>query len=52
MAQPSEIRQWTTSQDGLDTLKLQTAPFPEPGKKEVLVKIHTVSLNYRDTEGS
>lgn len=24
--------------------------MPQPGDKEVLVKIHTVSLNFRDTE--
>lgn len=51
MAIVTQIRQWTTSQDGLENLKLQTTSLPEPGEKEVLVKIHTVSLNYRDTEG-
>ena len=48
----SAIKQWETTQKGLDTLKLTSAPMPEPGKDEVLVEIHTVSLNYRDTEGT
>lgn len=52
MSLPTELRQWTTAQDGLDKLKLGTAPMPVPGKGEVLVKIHTVALNYRDTEVS
>ncbi|GAB7353071.1 hypothetical protein MBLNU459_g3620t1 [Dothideomycetes sp. NU459] len=45
-----QMRQWTTGQDGLENLKLQTSSLPEPGENEVLVKIHAVSLNYRDTE--
>jgi len=44
------IKQWTTRLDGLDNLALTTAPKPTPSQNEVLVKINTVSLNYRDTE--
>jgi NADPH:quinone reductase-like Zn-dependent oxidoreductase len=33
-------------------VKQETAAVPEPGEGEVLVKISTVSLNYRDTEGT
>lgn len=47
----STIKQWVTTQDGLDNLKITEAEMPVPGEKEVLVEIHAVSLNYRDTEG-
>lgn len=50
MALPSEIKQWTTQQNGLDALHLSTAPLPVPGAGEVLVKINAVAINYRDTE--
>ena len=46
-----KVVQWETAQDGLDNLHLAEAPMPEPGTNEVLVRINTVSLNYRDTEG-
>lgn len=41
---------WVTAQDGLENLRLQSAAMPVPKEDEVLVKINTVSLNYRDTE--
>ncbi|TKA30222.1 hypothetical protein B0A54_15416 [Friedmanniomyces endolithicus] len=44
------MKQWVTAQNGLDNLTLTTGPKPTPGDGEVLVKINTVSLNYRDTE--
>jgi len=44
------IKQWETSQDGLDNLKQATAKLQQPGPGEVLVKISAVSINYRDTE--
>jgi len=47
----SSIQQWETALDGLDSLVMTEAPRPVPGDHEVLVEIHTVSLNYRDTEG-
>ncbi|GAB7358140.1 hypothetical protein MBLNU230_g0298t1 [Neophaeotheca triangularis] len=49
MAQ-NEIKQWVTAQDGLENLKQTTTSVPTPKEGEVLVKINTVSLNYRDTE--
>jgi D-arabinose 1-dehydrogenase-like Zn-dependent alcohol dehydrogenase len=49
---PTQFQQWTTTQSGLDSLKLVTATMPVPKENEVLVKVHTVSLNYRDLEGS
>ncbi|KAI0203685.1 hypothetical protein F4808DRAFT_449187 [Astrocystis sublimbata] len=44
-------RPWLTRQDGLDKLKLVDVPEPTDLREgEVLVKIHSVSLNYRDAE--
>ena len=51
MAPPQRIRQWLTEQNGLDKLRLDEADCPKPGQDEVLVEVHAVSLNYRDTEG-
>lgn len=50
MSLPTTMKQWETSQDGLDKLNLATASLPTPGPHEVLVKISAVSINYRDTE--
>jgi hypothetical protein len=50
MAQ-QKIKQWVTGQDGLDKLRMEETERPTPGEDEVLVEIHSVSLNYRDTEG-
>jgi NADPH:quinone reductase-like Zn-dependent oxidoreductase len=44
------IKQWETSQDGLENLNQTTTSLAEPGPNEVLVKISAVSINYRDTE--
>lgn len=46
------IHQWVTPLEGLDSLRQTEAPMASPGDGEVLVKIHAVSLNYRDVEGS
>jgi NADPH:quinone reductase-like Zn-dependent oxidoreductase len=51
MALPQKIKQWLTGQDGLDKLRMDEAECPKPGEDEVLVEVHSVSLNYRDTEG-
>ncbi|KAK5242244.1 hypothetical protein LTS03_006200 [Exophiala xenobiotica] len=50
MSLPGEVHKWQASQDGLENLTRSTGPMPKPGKDEVLVEIHAVSLNYRDTE--
>ncbi|OIW28816.1 putative alcohol dehydrogenase [Coniochaeta ligniaria NRRL 30616] len=51
MAVRRDAKKWITLQDGLDNLTLQDATVPDqPGTDEVLVEIHAVSLNYRDTE--
>ncbi|EFY85448.1 alcohol dehydrogenase, zinc-containing, putative [Metarhizium acridum CQMa 102] len=47
---PDKMKQWTTGLDGIDKLQMEEADVPRPGEGEVLVKIHAVSLNYRDTE--
>lgn len=52
LASRNKMKQWVTNQDGLDKVKLVEAPMPEdPKEGEVLVKINSVSLNFRDTEG-
>lgn len=51
MAPPTMTKQWTTAQDGFDSLAMREVDLPEVKDGEVLVKISAVSLNYRDTEG-
>lgn len=51
MAQ-QKIKQWVTGQDGLGKLRMEETERPTPGQDELLVEIHSVSLNYRDTEGT
>lgn len=50
MTPPQKVQQWLTGQDGLDKLRMGQTDCPTPGEDEVLVEIHSVSLNYRDTE--
>ena len=42
------MRVWQVSSFGIDSLELVDRPTSQPGPGEVLVKIHAVSLNYRD----
>ena len=42
------MRVWQIPSFGIDSLELVERPTPQPGPGEVLVKIHAVSLNYRD----
>lgn len=51
MTRPQKVRQWLTGQDGLEKLRMADDDCPAPGEDEVLVEVHSVSLNYRDTEG-
>ena len=46
------MKQWVSNLSGLSDLRQETDLVPEPGENEVLVKIHAVSLNYRDVEGT
>jgi NADPH:quinone reductase-like Zn-dependent oxidoreductase len=39
---------WRIKAFGIDQLVLEHLPLPRPGRGEVLVKVHAVSLNYRD----
>jgi NADPH:quinone reductase-like Zn-dependent oxidoreductase len=45
-------KQWISKLDGVDKLELAEGEMPVPKEGEVLVKIRTVSLNYRDIEGT
>ena len=42
------MRVWQVASFGIDSLELVELPTAQPGPGEVLVKIHAVSLNYRD----
>ena len=39
---------WQISSFGVDSLEFVERPAPQPGPGEVLVRIHAVSINYRD----
>ena len=43
-------RQYQTSLDGIDNLRLATTTIEPPQCKQILVKIKAVSLNYKDAE--
>jgi len=42
------MRVWQIPAFGIDSLELAERPVPAPGPGEVLVKVHAVSLNFRD----
>ena len=42
------MKVWQIQSFGIDRLALEQLPEPHPGRGEVLVKVHAVSLNYRD----
>lgn len=42
------MRVWQISNFGIDSLELVDRTTPQPGPGEVLVRIHAVSVNYRD----
>jgi NADPH:quinone reductase-like Zn-dependent oxidoreductase len=33
---------------GIDSLEFAERPVPQPGPCEVLIRVHAISLNYRD----
>ena len=39
---------YVKSSTGIENLVLAEGPIPKPGRAQVLVRIHAVSLNYRD----
>ncbi|KAL8736866.1 MAG: hypothetical protein Q9181_002257 [Wetmoreana brouardii] len=47
---PTATKQWTLEgQSGFDSLRFNTsAPIPHLGERDVLVRFHSASLNYRD----
>ncbi|KAH7107282.1 NAD(P)-binding protein [Auriculariales sp. MPI-PUGE-AT-0066] len=47
---PQTFKQWYWPEvpNGVDGLQLREVPTPQPGSGEVLVRIHAMSLNYRD----
>lgn len=43
------MKQWVLhGKNGIDSLTLEETSIPQPGENEVLIKLHAVSLNYRD----
>lgn len=42
------MKAFTTLGEGIDGLKLNEFPIPEPESNQILVKITAASLNYRD----
>jgi NADPH:quinone reductase-like Zn-dependent oxidoreductase len=50
--QPQEVmsRQWQSAMDGIENLKCVSVAVPMPGPGEILVKINSVSLNFKDGE--
>jgi NADPH:quinone reductase-like Zn-dependent oxidoreductase len=42
------VKLWQIQSFGIDQLVLADLPKPRPGRGQVLVKVHAVSLNYRD----
>jgi NADPH:quinone reductase-like Zn-dependent oxidoreductase len=44
----SFMRVWQIPQFGLGNLKMVEVTRSEPGPKEILIRVHAVSLNYRD----
>lgn len=50
MSAGTNSRQWQSNYDGIQKLRLETATVPAPSPTQILVKIHAVSLNYKDGE--
>jgi NADPH:quinone reductase-like Zn-dependent oxidoreductase len=42
------MKAWRIPSFGLDKLELATLPDPEPRRGQVLIRVHAVSLNFRD----
>lgn len=44
----SKMKAWVINNFGIDELSLEERPVPSLGEKDVLVKLHATSINYRD----
>src|ERR1700676_4914729 len=42
------VRQWQIPSFGIEALQLIEKDSPQPGPGQVLVRVHAISLNYRD----
>ncbi|MFB9759171.1 alcohol dehydrogenase catalytic domain-containing protein [Ectobacillus funiculus] len=42
------MKAWQRQGVGLENLKLVDLPIPEPGPKQLLIRVKAVSLNFRD----
>ncbi len=42
------MRLWQISQFGIDSLDFVERPYPEPGPGQIVVRVHAISLNFRD----
>jgi NADPH:quinone reductase-like Zn-dependent oxidoreductase len=42
------MHSWQISSFGVDSLEFVEHPIPQPGPGEVLVRVHAISINYRD----
>lgn len=42
------MKAWRIPSFGIENLELATLPVPQPQRGEILIKIHAVSLNFRD----
>jgi NADPH:quinone reductase-like Zn-dependent oxidoreductase len=42
------MQAWQISSFGIDSLEFVERPDPEPGAGQILVKVHSISFNYRD----
>jgi NADPH:quinone reductase-like Zn-dependent oxidoreductase len=43
------MRVWVSDEPGHENLRIETRPVPEPGPGQVLLRMRSASLNYRDT---
>lgn len=50
MTETITSRQWVSALDGIPKLTFTSTSIPSPGPREVLVKINSVSLNFKDGE--
>jgi NADPH:quinone reductase-like Zn-dependent oxidoreductase len=48
LCHPKVMQVWRIPSFGIDRLELATLPDPQPKRGEVLIRVHAVSLNYRD----